>query len=172
MFPLWNIVIPILVGIVLIVLFGALPRPHRRAGTDPGPASGELELLDAYNYEEFEALARDLLRGLGLSVEVVAPGDEGVLELTASNEAPVVGGRYEVLCLFRRGGRPVEAAEIRPMTESLRDHDRLKGIVLSTAGFRPEARLVARENMELIDGVALVGLVRRHAPGRTRPGAA
>jgi hypothetical protein len=125
--------------------------------------------------DEFADLVGDLLGALGLETVFSSMGTGGVVDVTARDPKPLSGGRFLVHATPVLSQGQVDAAEVLSFAESVRgDMGALKGIFIALAGFTAEARSAVRATpapVDLIDGPALLDLVREHLPpGATKRG--
>jgi hypothetical protein len=158
--------VPLFFGYMLILLIARfspnLPRiegNQAREGTDDRP-----EITP----DEFADVVQNLLGALGLETVFSSMGTGGVVDVTARDPKPLSGGRLLVHASPVLSQGQVDAAEVLNFAESVRgDMGALKGIFIALAGFTAEARSAVRSTpapVDLIDGPALLELVREHLP--------
>lgn len=124
--------------------------------------------------DEFADVVSELLGALGLETVFSSIGTGGVVDVTARDPKPLSGGRLLVHASPLLSHGQIDAAEVLNFAESVRgDMGALKGIFIALAGFTAEAKSAVRATpapVDLIDGAALLDLVREHLTGRAPPG--
>jgi hypothetical protein len=125
--------------------------------------------------DEFADVVSELLGALGLETVFSSMGTGGVVDVTARDPKPLSGGRLLVHASPLLSHGQIDAAEVLNFAESVRgDMGALKGIFIALAGFTAEAKSAVRATpapVDLIDGAALLDLVREHLTGRSPAGA-
>ena len=150
-------------GALLAFLLAAAPRPAPAKAAAVGGPDAPLGWLAALSAEELGRLLLALLRELGFSVEPFRVVGE-VVELLARNPAPLVGGRVYVRGLSRWAGE-VGEDEVRVALDLGRAEQVGKVLLVTGTSFAPGARALAADlPIELVDGAALLALVRSHLP--------
>jgi hypothetical protein len=152
---------PLLVGLALILMIARfspdVPR-HATAHVD--------DELPEITGDEFRDVIVELVEKLGLTNVFESVGTGGVVELTLRDPKPLVGGRILLIATpsFKQG--QVDAVDVLNFAEGVRSvPGTLKGIYVAPVGFTEEARSAARSapaQVDLIDGVELMDLVREH----------
>jgi restriction system protein len=161
--------VPLFFGYCLILLIARyspnVPRLEGNRATDGTDERPEI------TPDEFADVVHDLLRALGLETVFSSIGTGGVVDVTARDPKPLSGGRLLVHASPVLSQGQIDAAQVLGFAESVRgDMGALKGIFIALAGFTAEARSAVRATpapIDLIDGPALLDLVREHVPGRT-----
>ena len=159
--------VPLFFGYMLILLIARyspnVPRVegnHSSLGNDDRP-----EITP----DEFADVVLDLLRALGLETVFSSIGTGGIVDVTARDPKPLSGGRLLVHASPLLAHGQVDAAEGLTFAESVRgDMGALKGIFIALAGFTAEAKSAVRSTpapVDLIDGAALLDLVKEHLTG-------
>jgi hypothetical protein len=92
--------------------------------------------------EDLAKHAPRLLRALGLSVDRVETAANGVTEISAHRDGPVVGHRLSLRLLPREAG-PVGASEVQTAVDAARGEGLHKVVIVSPAGFSDEAMSAA-----------------------------
>jgi restriction endonuclease Mrr len=99
-------------------------------------------------------------------------GTGGVVDVTARDPKPLSGGRLLVHASPVLSQGQIDAADVLTFAESVRgDMGALKGIYIALAGFTAEAKSAVRATpapVDLVDGPALLELVREHVPAANR----
>lgn len=128
--------------------------PH---GSEPSAASATTFSSDP---TAFEFQVAEALRSLGLKVEVTGGvGDEGV-DIVAVDPSPIQGGQYIVQCKRYDPSHKVGVQEVRELYGVIQDKGVNKGILVTSSSFTNGAlRFAEGKPLELIDGVALSGLL-------------
>lgn len=165
--------VPLFFGYMLILLIARyspnVPRVEGNQGAQGDDDRPEI------TPDEFADVVHALLAALGLETVFSSIGTGGVVDVTARDPKPLSGGRLLVHASPLLSHGQVDAAEVLTFAESVRgDMGALKGIFIALAGFTAEARSAVRSTpapVDLIDGAALLDLVREHMTGRA-PGAA
>jgi hypothetical protein len=158
--------VPIFFGFFLILVIARyspnVPRVEgnvTREGADDRP-----EITP----DEFADVIANVLLALGLETVFSSTGTGGVTDVTARDPKPLSGGRLLVHASPVLSHGQIDAAEVLNFAESVRgDMGALKGIFIALAGFTAEAKSAVRSSpapVDLIDGSALVELVREHVP--------
>jgi hypothetical protein len=158
--------VPIFFGYFLILLIARYsPNVPRVEGNQLRGGSDERPEITP---DEFSDLIQDLLRALGLETVFSSMGTGGIVDVTARDPKPLSGGRLLVHASPVLSQGQVDAAEVLGFAESVRgDMGALKGIFIALAGFTAEAKSAVRATpapVDLIDGPALLDLVREHLP--------
>ncbi len=103
---------------------------------------------------EFERLITTVLSGMGFAAEMTKTSGDGGIDIEAVLDRPIVGGRYLFQCKRFAPDNLVGSPIIREFYGAIvADRKAIKGILITTSGFTPQAREFA-ENLpiELIDG--------------------
>jgi len=153
------------VGFLLILLIGrnqpVSPAAVDRAG---GPPPGELDWVRAFGIEGFQRLLLTLFTEMGFHAERSERGPSTV-DLYANDPTPIRGGRLYVRGVLAEPGVTLGDDEVRNLVEAARAEFMGKGVLVTLGGFTGEARDAARGNpIDLVDGHALAGLMKKHLP--------
>ncbi|MHB8419430.1 MAG: restriction endonuclease [Myxococcales bacterium] len=146
------------VGFVLIALIARAPPPGAASG-----APGE-SWISALQPEEFQRLLSLVFAEMKFDVEssTLRGGD---VDLFAVNPTPITGARLYVRGVFHPPLGLVGEEEVRIALDTARAEMAGKAIVVTPGGFTPEARASAQGTpVDLVDGPALLGLVKKHLP--------
>lgn len=121
-------------------------------------------LLDLDGFE-WERLLLELLRAVPEFDEVRRTREfaDGGIDLVAVNKTPFVGGRVAIQAKRYAPHRKVKIDAVREIIGSITQREFTKGIIMTTSGFTPDARLEAeRLGVELYDGERMLWLLRHH----------
>jgi Holliday junction resolvasome RuvABC ATP-dependent DNA helicase subunit len=113
---------------------------------------------------EFEHVIGRLLHSMGLHAEVTKATGDGGIDIIATLDRPIIGGRYLVQCKRLAPDAPVGAATVREFYGAVTaDRRAVKGILVTTSGFTAQAREFAQNlTIELVDGEQLARLLAEH----------
>lgn len=112
--------------------------------TKQGPISNNSE-FDALSGIEFERLITGLLERMGFRTEMTKASGDGGVDIVATLNRPIVGGRYIIQCKRYAPNSLVGAALVREFYGALNaDRGAIKGILITTSGFTTQAKEFAR----------------------------
>ena len=137
-------------------------------GFDSGSQSGTLEggprEWDRLSGIEFEKVVATLLGKMGFIAEMTKASGDGGVDIEATLDRPIIGGRYLFQCKRFAPDNLIGSPTVREFYGALvADRKAVKGILITTSGFTPQAReFAANLHIELIDGNSLVQLIREH----------
>lgn len=120
--------------------------------------------LDSLSGEDFENLIAQLLTRMGFDAEVTKVTGDGGVDIVATLDQPITGGRFLIQCKRYARESPVGAAAVREFYGAL-IADRLasKGILITTSSFTAQAESFARGSpIELIGRNQLEKLLAKH----------
>ena len=139
-------------------VLGILGHP---AGAVQG-RSGMAPDLMGLSGQEFEVLITSLLQRFGFQTELTKVTGDGGIDIVASLDRPLVGGRYLVQCKRFAPDAPVGASMVREFYGAfVAARGAIKGLFITTSTFSPQAREFAEHlPLELIDGEQLQRLRR------------
>lgn len=130
-------------------------------GTAKGLAYGWISRMDA---EQLARLLSMLFGELKYEVEDTRVGS-GVVDLFAVNSTPITGGRIYVRGIAHPPLGVVGEEEVRTALDTARAEMAGKALVATGGIFSPEARAAAEgAPLELLDGPALLALIKKHLP--------
>jgi hypothetical protein len=163
MFPLFVMVAPLAVGLLLILFIARFaPNVPRTAPLRAGESADERPEITG---DEFKDVIEELMDSLGLETVFSSVGTGGVIEMTLRDPRPLSGGRILLHATPVMQGQ-IESVEVLGFAEGVRgDMGALKGIVIALAGFTDEAKTsigASPAPVELIDGDQLLELVGEH----------
>ena len=153
----------LILGFALIALLSfASPRPEAGSGATGGEAGESwISRLDA---RDLGKLLGMLFAELKFEVED-SRVSEGVVDLFANNPTPITGGRIYIRGVAHPPLGVVGEDEVRAALEVARAEMAGKALVATGGVFSPEAKAAAEgAPLELIDGEALMALIKRHLP--------
>ena len=148
--------------ILLISLTAPRPDPQELEGAGAGETPHSwIARLDA---EELGRLLSMLFAELKFEVES-ASASGGVVDLFATNPTPITGGRVYIRGLAHPPLGVVGEEEVRSALDTARAEMAGKALVATGGVFSAEARGAAEgAPVELLDGAALLGLIKKHLP--------
>jgi Holliday junction resolvasome RuvABC ATP-dependent DNA helicase subunit len=132
----------------------------------PEPSSGivpsDWRLLSGI---EFEELITAFLKRMGFTAEMTKATGDGGVDIEATLDRPIIGGRYLFQCKRFAADALVGSAAVREFYGALiADRKAVKGVFITTSGFTPHAREFAQNlPIELIDGEQLARLIADNA---------
>ncbi|MBI3183437.1 MAG: restriction endonuclease [Myxococcales bacterium] len=147
----------------LLILLISLTAPGRGAGGAP-PEDSPHGWIASMGAQELGKLLDMLFTELKFEVEDSrCSGD--VVDLLAVNRTPITGGRVYIRGVAHPPLGMVGEEEVRAALDTARAELAGKALVATGGAFSPEARALATEApMELLDGPALLELIRKHLP--------
>ena len=124
------------------------------------PTSG----LDTLSGIEFEGLITRLLERMGFRAKITKASGDGGIDVVATLDQPITGGRYLIQCKRYAPDSPVGAATVREFYGALTaDRGAVKGILITTSGFTGQAEEFAVGlPIELIGRDQLQRLLAQH----------
>lgn len=139
----------------------------------PNNGTASLDRLDALSGVDFEKLVANLLRHMGFEAVMTKASGDGGVDVVATLDQPVVGGRYLIQCKRFAVDNLVGAATVREFYGAVTaDRQAVKGVFITTSDFTAQAREFARGlPIELIGGTQLSSLLSEHGlPTADNPG--
>jgi hypothetical protein len=120
--------------------------------------------LDTLSGTEFEGLITRLLEHMGFRAGMTKASGDGGIDIVATLDQPLIGGRYLIQCKRYAPDSPVGAATVREFYGALTaDRRAVKGILITTSGFTAQATEFARGlPIELIARDQLQRLLEQH----------
>jgi len=101
--------------------------------------------LDTLSGTEFEGLITRLLEHMGFRAGMTKASGDGGIDIVATLDQPLIGGRYLIQCKRYAPDSPVGAATVREFCGALTaDRRAVKGILITTSGFTAQATEFAR----------------------------
>lgn len=110
--------------------------------------------LDQLSGTEFEEFISSVLQKMGFRSEITKATGDGGIDIVATLDQPIIGGRYLIQCKRFASDNPVGAATVREFYGALTaDRKAVKGILITTSSFTQQAEDFAESlPLELIDG--------------------
>jgi restriction endonuclease/Holliday junction DNA resolvase RuvB-like protein len=120
--------------------------------------------LDTLSGIDFEKAVAAVLRAIGFRTEMTEVTGDGGVDIVASLDRPLIGGRYLIQCKRFAPGKLISAGMVRDFYGALTaDRQAVKGIFITTSGFTSQAVAFARGiPVELIDGQQLQQLLAQY----------
>ena len=131
---------------------------------ETGASGVSVEVLDRLSGVEFERLVGQLLEKMGFRTEMTKASGDGGVDVVATLDQPLTGGRYLIQCKRYGPDSTVGAATVREFYGALNaDRRAIKGILITTAAFTTQATEFAEElPIELVGRDKLQQLLGRH----------
>jgi len=154
-----------LLGLVLILAIG---MGERRSPASPAMGGGEerhdLDWVREGGVEGLDKLLRMLFSEMGFAPESGHRGRSSV-DFQALDPTPIRGGRVHVHGVLDAGGEGIDGDDVRAAVDAARADLAGKAVLVTLGRFTPDARDAARDQpVDLVDGEALVALVRKYLP--------
>jgi Holliday junction resolvasome RuvABC ATP-dependent DNA helicase subunit len=132
-------------------------------GTGPVGSTSAAE-IDSLSGGDFERVIAALLRAMGFRTELTEASGDGGIDIVAILDRPLIGGRYLIQCKRFAPDNVVGAATVRDFYGAVTaDRRAVKGILITTSGFSPQALTFAQQlPIELIDGHHLRALLAQY----------
>jgi hypothetical protein len=157
----------LIAGVVLVVVFLSLALFARGGPTETISAGGLSESaqgVTALGLDELGSVVSRLFSELGFTALSSSAQPER-FDLRMENPAEIVGQRIYVRCLLRPEAGAVQSAQVQAALDTARHEQLEKAVVVTTATFSDEAKLVAQgTSVELVDGNLLASMLRQHLP--------
>ena len=120
--------------------------------------------IDTLSGVDFENVVAALLQRMGFHTEMTAVTGDGGIDIVATLDRPLIGGRYLIQCKRLAPGNLVGAATVRDFYGALTaDRQALKGLLITTTAFTSQVLEFARQlPIELISGRQLRQLLAKH----------
>jgi restriction endonuclease Mrr len=125
--------------------------------------------LDALSGSDFESVVGTLLSRMGFTIEMTKSTGDGGVDIVATLERALVGGRFLIQCKRYAIGNPVGAPLIREFYGAVTaDRRAVRGIFITTSNFTDQAKEFARGlALELIDRERLQQLLQEFGLSRS-----
>jgi len=122
-----------------------------------------LQLLEPI---EFEHLVKGLLIQMGFNAMTTKASGDGGVDIFATNEQPMISGKYVIQCKRYASGNNVGEPTIRELYGVIHAENANKGILITTSDFSRQAVAFAHDKaIELINGDVLSTLLNKHMAG-------
>ncbi len=116
---------------------------------------------------EFETLVSNLFGKMGLETKLTRSSRDGGVDAVAFDKRPVLGGK--VVIQAKRYRDTVGVSAVRDLYGTMLNEGASKGILVCTSGYGTDAYNFSKDKpLELIDGGALLYLLREHAGTHAR----
>jgi hypothetical protein len=125
---------------------------------------GFSDVMVSMSGADFERLITSLLRKMGFVAEMTKASGDGGIDIEATLDKPIVGGRYLIQCKRFASGSLVGSPIVREFYGAvIADRKATKGILVTTSGYSEPAKEFAEKvSIELIDGTMLAELLTQH----------
>lgn len=155
--------VSVIVGFFLIALIGR--TDPETAANQPAGTVIEHAWLSQLGPENFGKLLTLLFSELKFDIE--RSGIDGnMVDILAVNPTPITGSRIYVRGVYQAPLGMVGEEEVRVALDTARAEMAGKAIVATSGGFTAEAKAAGAGNpVELLDGVELLRLTKKHLPG-------
>ncbi len=130
------------------------------------PASGSPVSLENMSGVDFERLVTALLARMDFRAEMTKTTGDGGIDIEAVLDKPITGGKYLFQCKRYAPDNLIGAATVREFYGAVVAERAMKGTLITTSDFTPQARVFAeRVGIELIDLAGLQGLLSQFGMG-------
>lgn len=148
-----------------------IPGPHAGLVAIPFPiATGGID-LDTIDPLAFEELVCRLFERMGYRASLTKASHDGGVDIEVFDPTPIRGGHFLVQC--KRYSGAVGAQYVRDLYGVVQHERAMKGILVTTSHFSPDARgFAAGKPLELIDRPQLESLLGAHGFGAPAAGTA
>jgi restriction system protein len=114
--------------------------------------TGDPESLELMSGLEFERLVTALLARMEFRAEMTKATGDGGIDIVAVLDKPILGGKYLFQCKRYAPDNLVGASTVRDFYGAVTADKAVKGILITTSDFTPQAREFAeRVGLELIN---------------------
>ncbi|MDP3668488.1 MAG: restriction endonuclease [Telluria sp.] len=158
---------PKLHGLTPVAPILLLSREDRRfvASHDVAHQLDQASNLAAMDWEEFEHLIREVFAyeyaANGGEVRVTQASRDGGVDAVAFDPDPIRGGK--IVIQAKRYTNTVPVSAVRDLFGTVQHEGAMKGILVTTSGFGPDAlEFASNKPLSLIDGAQLLGLLAKH----------
>jgi Holliday junction resolvasome RuvABC ATP-dependent DNA helicase subunit len=104
------------------------------------PLTNEAGSLNDLSGEDFEKLIAELLGRMGFRAETTKPTGDGGIDIVATSDKAIFGGRYLFQCKRFAPDTPVGAPAVRDFYGAVTAERAVKGIFVTTSDFTVQAR--------------------------------
>lgn len=109
---------------------------------------------------DFEKACVEIVERMKLNIDEIERTDGNILEIKATNPAPIVGGVFFVYCVYLPRGEIVPAAEIIEVSNMIIQDRLSKGILMTNTRFTDDLPAIGElAPLEFIDGVRLKSIL-------------
>lgn len=161
--PMGSLLLAVVIAVGLFLLLALFarggPTETIRTGTDP-EAGG----IQSLSIAELGSVVARLFNELGFSTVRLETTPVRV-DLVVADPTPVTGQSIYIRCLPIPEAGAVQTAEVQAALDTARGENLAKAVVVTPGRFSNEATIVSQgAAAELIDGLALANLLRKHLP--------
>lgn len=150
--------------VIILLLTVAAPRPEDALVSADGAVEQPHSWLARLDPEDLGRLLEMLFAELKFEVQDTRVSSAGV-DVFATNPTPITGGRIYIRGVAHPPLGVVGEEEVRTALDTARAEMAGKALVATGGVFSPEAKAASEgAPLELIDGVALLGLIKKHLP--------
>lgn len=122
-----------------------------------------LESLLTLDAVQFENLVNMLLTKMGLIASTTKRSGDGGVDIIATNEQPILGGKYVIQCKRYAPGNKVGEPAVRELFGVMMHENANKGILITTSDFSRQAKSFSRNKaIELLNGDSILSLLNKH----------
>jgi hypothetical protein len=134
--------------------------------------------VDSFNIEglirldprEFENLVKTLLIKMGFKAATTKASGDGGVDIIATNEQPILGGKYVIQCKRYSIGNNIGEPVIRELYGAMMHENASKGILITTSDFTRQAAIFAQNKaVELINGSSVLCLLNKYLVPNAEP---
>lgn len=144
----------ILVGFALILLLAVADKRAKKQRVESHKEEPGLTRT------EFEKACVTVIERMKLTIDEIERTDANVLEIKATNPAPIVGGVFFVYCVFLPAGEFVTSAEILEVSNMIIQDRLSKGILMTNTRFTDDLPAISElAPLEFIDGARLATIM-------------
>jgi restriction system protein len=134
-------------------------------GRDILSQAGETQNLAAMDWDDFEHLVRQLFelefKSANAEVKVTRSSRDRGVDAIIYDPDPIRGGKIVVQA--KRYTNTVDVSSVRDLYGTVQSEGANRGILVTTSGFGPDARVFATgKPLSLIDGANLLALLQKH----------
>lgn len=147
-----------------------IQKQHKISPSADAPKQPTLPMLpprdlDTLSGVEFEKLIARLLACMGFHAQMTKASGDGGIDIVATLDRPIVGGRYLIQCKRYAPCSPVGVPRVREFYGALATERAVKGVLISTSGFTADAKRYASEvSIDLIGRYQLERLLAEWQP--------
>lgn len=107
---------------------------------------------------------------MGLKATTTKASGDGGVDIIATNEQPILGGKYVIQCKRYGAGNNIGEPVIRELYGAMMHENASKGILITTSNFTKQAIIFAQNKaIELINGVSVICLLNKYMATTDEP---
>jgi restriction endonuclease Mrr len=131
---------------------------------DQAAVGDELCDILSLSGRDFEQLIVGLLSRMGFKAELTAPTGDGGVDVVATLDKPITGGRYLIQCKRYGSDNTIGAPAVRDFYGAVTADRAVKGIFITTSDFTVQARQFAEKaGVELVNLAGLKKLLTEYS---------